>query len=120
MQIEQLPVDGLMPYARNSRTHSDAQVAVVADSIKRFGFVNPALIRQGTIIAGHGRLMAAKKLGLADVPCIRLDHMTEDEARAYVIADNRIAELAAQRWQQFTGLRAVRESDGLEFPELVN
>lgn len=86
------PLDGLNYYAKNSRTHSDEQVVQIAASIKEFGFVNPILIRSDkTIIAGHGRAMAARKLGLDKVPCIVLDHLTETQARALVIADNRIA-----------------------------
>jgi len=92
MQIEHQPIDRLIPYARNSRTHSDAQVAQIAASIKEFGFTNPVLIdADGGIIAGHGRVMGARLLGLADVPCIRLGHLTEAQRRAYVIADNRLA-----------------------------
>lgn len=92
MQIETLPVDRLIPYARNSRTHSDGQVAQIAASIKEFGFTNPVLIDgDGGIIAGHGRVMGAKALGLVSVPCIRLVGMSPDKVRAYVIADNNIA-----------------------------
>jgi DNA modification methylase len=91
-QIEAIAIDALIPYARNSRTHSDAQVAQIAASIKEFGFTNPVLIdKDGGIIAGHGRVLAARKLGLADVPCIRLEHLTDAQKRAYVIADNRLA-----------------------------
>jgi ParB family chromosome partitioning protein len=92
MKIETLPLDRLIPYARNSRTHSDAQVAQVAASIREFGFTNPVLIdADDGIIAGHGRVMAARKLGLEKVPCIRLAHLTETQRRAYVIADNKLA-----------------------------
>jgi ParB family transcriptional regulator, chromosome partitioning protein len=92
MQIEKLPVDRLIPYARNSRTHDDAQVAQIASSIREFGFTNPVLIdEKDSIIAGHGRLLAARKLGLREVPCIRLAHLTEAQKRAYVIADNKLA-----------------------------
>jgi ParB-like chromosome segregation protein Spo0J len=91
-QIEHLPIDGLIPYARNSRTHSPEQVAQIAASIREFGFTNPVLIdADGGLIAGHGRVMAARHLGLVSVPCIRLGHLTEAQKRAYVIADNRIA-----------------------------
>ena len=86
------PVSGLIPYARNSRTHSDAQVAQIAACIREFGFTNPVLIgADGGIIAGHGRVMAARKLGMEDVPCIELGHLTPAQRRAYVIADNRLA-----------------------------
>jgi ParB-like chromosome segregation protein Spo0J len=91
-QIEHLALDALVPYARNSRTHSPEQVAQIAGSIKEFGFTNPVLIdADGGIIAGHGRVMAARKLGLDEVPCIRLTHLTETQKRAYVIADNKLA-----------------------------
>lgn len=92
MKIEHLAIDRLIPYARNSRTHSDEQVAQVAASIREFGFTNPVLIDgDGGIIAGHGRVMAARKLGMDKVPCIRLAHLTEAQRRAYVIADNKLA-----------------------------
>ena len=91
-QIEHVSVEKLIPYANNARTHSDAQVAQIAASIKEFGFNNPVLISEdGTIIAGHGRLMAARKLGLTDVPCIKLSHLTPTQRKAYVIADNQLA-----------------------------
>jgi DNA modification methylase len=91
-KIEILKTDSLIPYARNSRTHSEAQVAQIAGSIREFGFTNPVLIDgENGIIAGHGRIMAAQKLGLAEVPCIRLDHLTETQRKAYVIADNKLA-----------------------------
>jgi len=91
-QIEHLALDALVPYARNSRTHSPEQVAQIAGSIKEFGFTNPVLIdADGGIIAGHGRVMAARKLGLSEVPCIRLGYLTETQKRAYVIADNKLA-----------------------------
>ena len=92
MKIEQVKLDALIPYARNSRTHSDAQVAQIAASIKEFGFTNPVLIDEtGSIIAGHGRVMAARKLAIAEVPSIRLTHLTEAQKKAYVIADNKLA-----------------------------
>lgn len=90
--IEHLSIEALVPYARNSRTHSEAQVAQIAASIAEFGFTNPVLIDEaGGIIAGHGRVMGARQLGLARVPCIRLSHLTELQRRAYVIADNKLA-----------------------------
>ena len=91
-QIILQPVEALIPYARNSRTHSDEQVAQIAASIREFGFTNPVLIdKDGGIIAGHGRVMGARKLGLAEVPCIRLAHLTDTQKRAYIIADNKLA-----------------------------
>ena len=94
-KIEQWPTAKLVPYARNARTHSDAQVAQIAASIAEFGFTNPILAgSDGVIIAGHGRLAAAQKLGLDVVPVVVLDHLTPTQRRALVIADNRIAENA--------------------------
>jgi len=85
-------VSSLIPYARNSRTHSDEQVTQIAASIKEWGFTNPILIDgEGGIIAGHGRLLAAKKLGIKEVPCLIADGWTDAQKRAYVIADNKLA-----------------------------
>jgi DNA modification methylase len=92
INIEYVPVAVLIPYAANSRTHSDAQVAQIAASIREFGFTNPILINgENTIIAGHGRLMAARKLGLEEVPTIVLDHLSKAQQKALVIADNQLA-----------------------------
>lgn len=94
-KIEQWPTDKLVPYARNARTHSASQVAQIAASIAEFGFTNPILAgSDGVIVAGHGRLAAAQKLGIATVPVVILDHLTPTQRRALVIADNRIAENA--------------------------
>jgi DNA modification methylase len=91
-QYKKAKVSDLIPYARNSRTHSDAQVAKLAASIKEFGFLNPVIVDgENGIIAGHGRILAAQKLGLEAVPTIEADHLTEAQRRAYVIADNRLA-----------------------------
>lgn len=91
-QIEQLPIAALKPWQKNARTHSKKQVRQIADSIARFGFTNPVLIdNENTILAGHGRVEAAKLLGRAGVPCIRLEHMTPQQKRAYVLADNKLA-----------------------------
>ena len=109
MNIETIAVDLLIPYARNSRTHSDEQVAQIAASIREFGFTNPVLIDgEDGIIAGHGRVLGARKLGLDSVPCVRLDHLTETQKRAYIIADNKLA------------LNAGRDEEmlALEFEEL--
>lgn len=92
LQITYKPIKDLIPYARNSRTHSDAQVAQIAASIKEFGWTNPVLLDgENGIIAGHGRLLAAQKLGQTEVPTIELSHMTDAQKRAYVIADNKLA-----------------------------
>jgi len=90
--IQWLPVAKLIPYARNARTHTDAQVAQIAASIREFGFNNPVLVdADGGIIAGHGRVMAARKLAMADVPTITLPHLSDTQKRAFILADNRIA-----------------------------
>ena len=95
-KIEQWPTAKLLPYARNARTHSDDQVAQIAASIAEFGFTNPILAgSDGVIVAGHGRLAAAQKLGLEVVPVVVLDHLNTTQRRALVIADNRIAENAS-------------------------
>ena len=92
LSIEYKNVDDLIPYVNNSRTHSDEQVTQVAASIKEFGFTNPILIDENNgIIAGHGRLMAAKKLKLEQVPTITLEGLTDAQRKAYVIADNKLA-----------------------------
>jgi DNA modification methylase len=82
----------LLPYINNARTHSDEQVSQIAASIKEFGFTNPILITgDGSIIAGHGRVMAAKKLNLTELPCIELDHLSDTQRKAYILADNKLA-----------------------------
>jgi DNA modification methylase len=90
--VEHWPLDRLRPYARNPRTHSDEQVAQIAASIVEFGWTNPVLVSgDGTVIAGHGRLDAARRLGLDAVPVLVLDHLSEAQRRAYLIADNKLA-----------------------------
>ncbi len=135
-KIEQWPTAKLLPYARNARTHSEDQVAQIAASIAEFGFTNPILAgSDGIIVAGHGRLAAAQKLGLERVPVVVLDHLTPTQRRALVIADNRIAENAGwddamlrieldpkyvdvivRRWDDFTGQTATLEGTGEPFP----
>ena len=95
MQIETLAVGSLKPYAQNARTHSKKQIGQIAKSIRKFGFCNPVLIDDhGQIIAGHGRVAAAKLLGIEHVPTVKLAHLSDVEKRAYVLADNRLAEKA--------------------------
>ncbi len=126
-RIELVPVAQLKPYARNARTHSRRQIEQLAASIARFGFTNPLLISEDlTVLAGHGRLAAAKKLGWESVPVVRLSALSETEQRAYVLADNRLAEKAG--WD--VELRAVELADlqalevdlttgtGFELPEI--
>jgi DNA modification methylase len=113
LKIEQWPVERLVPYARNARTHSDGQVSQVAASIAQFGFVNPILVGPDrVIIAGHARLLAARKLEMSEVPVIVLEHLSEAQRRALVIADNRLALNAG--WDEemlAVELAALREED---------
>ena len=112
--IEHLATDTLVPYARNSRTHSPEQVAQIAASIREFGFTNPVLIdANNTLIAGHGRVMAAQALGLASVPAIRLAHLSDAQRRAYVIADNQLALNAG--WDMSALARELEDLSGEGF-----
>lgn len=114
IQIEEVSVETLIPYARNSRTHSDSQVAQIAASIKEFGFTNPVLIDQdNSIIAGHGRVMAARKLNLTEVPCLRLGYLSDAQKRAYVIADNKLALNAG--WDTEMLVNELRDLDEMDF-----
>ncbi len=114
-RIELWPIEKLQPYAKNARTHSPEQVAQIAASIAEFGFNNPILVDTNAgIIAGHGRLLAARKLGLAECPVVVLDHLSETQRRAYIIADNKLALNAG--WDEkvlATELRQI-EQDGLD------
>ena len=111
--IDLWPINKCTPYGKNPRTHSDAQIAQIAASIREFGFTNPLLVDSNAgVIAGHGRLLAARKLQLAEVPVIVLDHLTESQKRAYIIADNKLAENAG--WDDETlrsELAALLEAD---------
>ncbi|EWS54897.1 DNA methyltransferase [Methylibium sp. T29] len=101
--FQMMPVASLRPYERNARKHSKKQIRLIARSIEEFGFTNPLLIdRDGMVVAGHGRLEAAKVLGLTEVPTVRLDHFTPEQIRAYVIADNRLAEQSGWDTQLLT------------------
>ena len=107
-------VHSLIPYARNSRTHSDAQVDKIAASIKEFGFLNPVIVDgESGIVAGHGRVLAAKKLGLDELPCVEASHLTDAQRRAYIIADNRLALDAG--WDDEMLRLEFAELDGLGF-----
>jgi ParB-like chromosome segregation protein Spo0J len=110
LKVETVPVSTLKPYAQNPRTHSKKQLRQIADSIRCFGWTNPILIgADGGVIAGHGRLEAATLLGIDRVPTIRIEDMTEAQKRAYILADNRLAENAG--WD--------RELLGLELQGLL-
>lgn len=114
LQIAYRPISDLIPYARNSRTHSDEQVAQIAASIREFGWTNPVLIDgENGIIAGHGRVLAAQRLGMKEVPTILLDHMTDAQRRAYVIADNKLALNAG--WDADLLKIELGELQGLDF-----
>ena len=107
-------IDSLIPYAMNSRTHSDKQVDQIAASIKEFGFLNPIIVDgENGIIAGHGRVMAAKKLGMVELPVVEAKHLTEAQKKAYVIADNRLALNAG--WDTDVLGAELSELQGLEF-----
>lgn len=113
--VEQWPTARLHPYACNPRTHSDEQVAQIAASIVEFGWTNPVLVSgDGTVIAGHGRLEAARKLGLDTVPVVVLDHLTPAQRRAYVIADNKLALNAAWNEELLAGELHALNGDGID------
>jgi DNA modification methylase len=111
--VERWPLDRLVPHARNARTHSEDQIAQIAGSIAEFGFVNPVLVGDdGVIVAGHGRVLAARKLGLAEAPVIVLSHLTPTQRRALMIADNRIAENAGWDDEMLAAeIAALRDED---------
>jgi len=118
MKIEQIPTEKLIPYARNAKKHDAAQVSKLAGSIREFGFNNPVLIdKDNGIIAGHGRVMAAQKLELKDVPCIRLGHLTDTQRRAYILADNRLAELGGG-WDEELLKLEIKNIDWGELKEI--
>lgn len=113
LAIQYVDVDTLIPYVNNARTHSDEQVSQIAASIKEFGFNNPVLVDgEKGIIAGHGRVAAAKKLGMDKVPVIELSHMTEAQKKAYILADNRLAEKAEWDFELVqVELEALKDED---------
>lgn len=114
MKIEKIATGKLIPYARNAKRHDAAQVSKLSGSIREFGFNNPVLIdKDNGIVAGHGRVLAAQQLGLAEVPCIRLGHLTDNQRRAYILADNRLAEIGGGWDEEMLGieLSELREAD---------
>ena len=119
-------VHSLIPYARNSRTHSDAQVDKIAASIKEFGFLNPVIVDgESGIVAGHGRVLAAKKLGLEELPCVEASHLTDAQRRAYIIADNRLAldagwddEMLRLEFAELEGMGFDLELTGFDLEEI--
>lgn len=114
MQYYLAEVNDLIPYIRNARTHSESQIAQIAASIKEFGFLSPILIAEdNTILAGHGRLAAARKLGLTKVPCVKESHLTETQRRAYIIADNKLSLNAG--WDEDILAIELSELQGADF-----
>lgn len=94
-EVQEVAIDQLIPYVNNAKIHSDEQVTRIASSIREFGFLSPVLVdRDHNIIAGHGRVMAAKKLGLKKVPCVFIEGLTDTQRKAYILADNRLSEMA--------------------------
>jgi ParB-like chromosome segregation protein Spo0J len=127
-RIEMWPLERLKPYAKNARTHTPAQVGKIARSIQAYGFTNPILVDgDAGIIAGHARLLAARQLGMTEIPVIELTHLTEDQKRAYILADNRLALEAGWDVDILAGeLAALKASDydllltGFDEKELVS
>lgn len=114
MQYYLADINDLIPYIRNARTHSESQIAQIAASIKEFGFLSPILIAEdNTILAGHGRLAAARKLGLTKVPCVKESHLTETQRRAYIIADNKLSLNAG--WDEDILAIELSELQGADF-----
>ena len=112
--VKQVPIGALTPYERNAKLHSPEQVRKIADSIREFGFISPCLIdREGNVIAGHGRILAAQELGMTEVPCVYVEGLTEAQRRAYVLADNRLTELG--EWDDSLVQIELRELADLDF-----
>lgn len=113
-KIQELSVEKLKPYENNARTHDAKQVDMLAASISEFGFINPVLIDKNLqIIAGHGRILAAKQLGLDKVPCVYIEGLSEAQKKAYILADNRLAEMSG--WDMDMVTSELEELDGLDF-----
>ena len=127
-EVQEVTLTDLIPYANNAKIHSEEQITKIASSIREFGFLNPVLIdKDKNIIAGHGRVMAAKKLDLERVPCVYIEGLTEAQRKAYILADNRLGELA--EWDMDLvniELESLRDMDfdieltGFEMPEEVD
>ena len=125
-RFEQVPIDSLIPYARNSRTHSKEQILQLRSSLREFGFVNPVIVDKDlNIIAGHGRVAAAKAEGLTEVPCVFAEHLTDAQKRAYILADNRLAlnagwdeELLALEFAELKDLGFDLELTGFDLGEI--
>ena len=115
-QMVRVPIGELVPYARNARTHSESQIAQIRASLREFGFVNPVLIDSDrNIIAGHGRVLAAKAEGMTEVPCVLVEHLTEAQRRAYILADNRLAEKLREKYFQDGHVKDLVLTDDILF-----
>ena len=109
-----VPIDRLVPYVNNARTHSADQIMKLRSSLREFGFINPVIIdRDYGVIAGHGRLMAAKEEGFTEVPCVLVDHLTEAQKKAYILADNRYAQDAG--WDEELLRLEIEALEGMDF-----
>lgn len=120
MKIEQIQTDKLIPYARNARIHTEKQIGQIAGSIKEFGFTNPILIHKDNIvIAGHGRLLAAQKLSIKKVPCIRLEHLSENQRKAYALIDNKLTENSGWDYEILNlELEQIEKLEALDLEEI--
>lgn len=119
MKIEHLATASLIPYARNAKKHDASQVAKLAGSIREFGFNNPVLIdNDNGIIAGHGRVLAAQSLALEKIPCIRLGHLTDTQRKAYILADNRLAEIGGGWDEEMLKLELADLRENLNLEEI--
>ena len=115
LQIEYRAIDALIPYVRNARTHSEAQIAQIAASIREFGFNNPILVDgQHGVIAGHGRLLAARQLGMTLLPVIELAHLTDAQKRAFILAENKLTERGGWDQELLSLELADLESNGFD------
>ena len=117
-EFEIIETSKLIPYQNNARTHSQEQILKLRSSMREFGFINPILIdRQFNVIAGHGRLMAAKEEGLSKVPCVFVDHLTEAQKKAYILADNRYAQDAG--WDEELLRLEIEALEGMDLPQYL-
>lgn len=113
-KIKKIDVDSLVPYEKNAKIHTEKQISMISKSIKEFGFLSPVLIdKDFNIIAGHGRVMAAKEAGLKEVPCVYVEGLSEEQRRAYIIADNRLSEFG--KWDKELAALELDSIEGLDF-----
>ena len=117
-EMQLVPITKLVPYVNNARTHSPEQITKLRSSLREFGFINPVVIdRDYGVIAGHGRIMAAKEEGIKEVPCVFADHLTEAQKKAYIIADNRMAMDAG--WDEELLRVEIESLQGMDFDPLL-